>query len=181
MELRAAYRLTPALARLDDVQVVARSTSIGLGDFEMSASPALLLELLVPPRAAGTYRLAQLLLAYADPSGDMARQTVRQDMLATFAVEAAAAPHDPRVMNVVERVTAFKLQTRALEDVQRGDIAGATQKLHAAATRLLDMGETELAQTVRLQADQLEQRGEIAPEAVRTARYQTRKLTQKLD
>jgi Ca-activated chloride channel family protein len=44
-------------------------------------------------------------------------------------------------MNVVERVTAFKLQTRALEALQRGDIP-APRKLQAAATRLLDIGET---------------------------------------
>jgi hypothetical protein len=78
-------------------------------------------------------------------------------------------------MNVVERVTAFKLQTRALEDMQRGDIPGATRKLQAAATRLLDMGETELAQTMQDQAQQLTQQGQIAPETAKAARYKTRK------
>ena len=121
------------------------------------------------------------MLVYDDPVGGLMRQAVRQDVVVNYVAGPAVEAHNPRVMNIAERVTAFKLQTRALEDAQRGDIPGATRKLQAAATRLLDMGETDLAQTVQEQAEQLNQQGQVSAETAKAARYKTRKLTQKLD
>jgi Ca-activated chloride channel family protein len=182
VELRAAHRVRPVISHLGAVPLADRSASLSLGDYEVSAPPALLMELLAPPRSTfGAYRLAQLMLAYDDPAGGLARQTIRQDIVVNYIAGPSAESPNPRVMNVVERVTAFKLQTRALEDVQRGDIPGATRKLQAAATRLLDMGETDLAQTMQEQAQQLAQQGQVSPETAKAARYKTRKLTQKLD
>ena len=60
-----------------------------------------------------------------------------------------AAQVNAPVMNIVEKISAFKLQTRALQDLQAGDVGGATQKLQSAVTRLLNQGELELAQTMQ--------------------------------
>ena len=70
---------------------------------------------------------------------------------------------------------------RALSEAEVGNVAGATQKLRAAATRLLDLGEAELAQTMQQSADQLEQGGQISSADQKQLRYATRKLTQRLD
>jgi Ca-activated chloride channel family protein len=83
-------------------------------------------------------------------------------------------------MNLVEKVTAFKLQTRALDEAKMGNIAGATQKLRAAATRLLEMGETDLAEAAQQEADNLEKNGQMSASGTKKLHYQTRKLTQKL-
>ena len=61
-----------------------------------------------------------------------------------------------------------------------GNIVGATQKLRAAATRLLDLGEIELAQAAQQEADNLEQSGQMSAGGTKKLRYQTRKLTQRL-
>ena len=84
-------------------------------------------------------------------------------------------------MNTVEKVTAFKLQTRALSEAEAGNVGGATQKLRAAATRLLDLGETDLANTMEQSAQQLEKDGQIKSADQKALRYATRKLTQKLE
>ena len=182
VELRAAHRVLPVISHLGTIPLVDRSASLSLGDYEISAPPALLLEVLAPPRPSpGVYRLVQLVLAYDDPAGGTMRQPIRQDVVVNYVAEASTEPVNPRVMNIAERVTAFKLHTRALEDAERGDIPGATRKLQAAVTRLLDMGETELAQTVQEQAQQIEQQGQARPETAKAARYRTRKLTQRLD
>lgn len=181
VEVRAAHRVRPVISHLG-VPVKDRSANLHLGDYEVNAPPAILLEILAPPKSiAGVYRLAQLMFVYDDPVNNLARQAVRQDVVVNYTTMPVNETPNPRVMNIVERVTAFKLQTRALDDAQRGDIPGATRKLQAAATRLLDMGETDLAQTLQQQAQQLEQQGHIAPESAKAARYKTRKLTQKLD
>jgi Ca-activated chloride channel family protein len=84
-------------------------------------------------------------------------------------------------MNTVEKVTAYALQTRALEDAAAGNVAGATRKLRAAATRLLTMGETGLAQAAEEEAVRLEKSGEMSPEGAKELSYATRKLTQRLN
>jgi len=62
-----------------------------------------------------------------------------------------------------------------------GNVAGATQKLRAAATRLLDLGELELAEKAQQQAVALEQGQQLSPQAQKELRYATRRLTQRLD
>ena len=83
-------------------------------------------------------------------------------------------------MNLVEQVTAYRLQTRALEEARMGNVAGATQKLRAAATRLLELGETDLAGAAQQEADNLERSGQMSSSGTKKLRYQTRKLTQRL-
>ena len=84
-------------------------------------------------------------------------------------------------MNLVEKVTAFKLQTRALSEAEAGNVAGATQKLRAAATRLLDLGELDLAKKAEEQASALESGNQVSAERQKELRYATRRLTQKLE
>jgi len=90
---------------------------------------------------------------------------------------ARAAQINPQVMNTVEKVTAHKLQTRALDEAAVGNIVGATQKLRAAATRLLDLGEDELAQTAMEEAERLERGEKMSAEGTRKLDYGTRKLS----
>lgn len=181
VELRRAFRVRPSIADLSDVPSEGGSANLFLGDLEAGDSPAVLLELVVPPRPAGVYRLCQVVLAYDDPvtAASQVRPKVRQDVLVQYSADPAdlAAGPNPTVMNVVERVTAFRLQMQALEQAATGDLAGATVKLRAAATRLLDMGETALAQATLREAEGLEQKGQISAENRKELRYATRRLT----
>jgi Ca-activated chloride channel family protein len=61
-----------------------------------------------------------------------------------------------------------------------GNIAGASQKLRAAATRLLEMGEDDLAQSALEEAENLESSGKMSAHGTKKLRYETRKLTQRL-
>jgi hypothetical protein len=179
VELRRVTRVKPALARVAPGPNAGGSYSIALGDMEWDAPPAFLLELIVPARAAGDFRLAQAVLS-SDPVG-AGRATARADLVGRFAGGAAAdTPADARVMGYVERVVAFNLQTRALEEAATGDVATATRRLRAAATRLLDMGETKLARAVQQQAETLEGRAKLDATATKELQYATRQLTRKL-
>jgi Ca-activated chloride channel family protein len=109
-------------------------------------------------------------------------EKVKTDIVVAFTPDPAlAAQSNPYVLNIVEKVTAHKLQTRALDEAALGNIVGATQKLRAAATRLLEMGEQDLAQAALQEADNLESQGQMSAGGTRKLRYETRKLTQKLD
>ncbi len=180
VEVRAAYRVRPAIAPLETVNQ-GGSYSFPLGDLVAGEEPALLLELIAPPRAAGVYRLAQVLLACDDPAGGLAGLKTRADVVVEYTPDPARVVQQrPEVMCVVEALSAYKLQQRAQADLAAGNVAGATRRLRAAATRLLDMGEEELAAEVGRQAAELEQYGQADPQRTKRLRYETRKLTQRL-
>ena len=177
---RTVYRVTPVIANLGYQPIGQNEVAVRLGNLEADSPASVVVDLMVPPRAAGSFRIAQAELHYT-PLGAAAEQIVKQDVLLEFTGDAQVAKYEPRVMNLVEKVTAFKLQTRALSEAEAGNLSGATQKLRAAATRLLDLGELDLAQKAQDQATQLEQGQSMNPETQKELRYATRRLTQKLE
>jgi Ca-activated chloride channel family protein len=180
VEVQAAYRVRPSIGPLETANE-GGSHSFALGDLVADEEPALLLELIVPSRAPGIYRLVQALLACDDPAGNLAGLKTRADVVVEYTPDPArAARQEAKVMHVVEALSAYKLQRRAQADLEAGNLDGATRRLRAAATRLLDMGEEELAAEAEQQALELEQRGQADPRLTKKLRYETRKLTQKL-
>ncbi|MFO7170213.1 MAG: VWA domain-containing protein [Chloroflexota bacterium] len=176
---RAVYRATPVIANLGYQPIGANEVAVKLGDLEAGATASVVIDLMVPARQPGGFRVAQAELHFTPLGGE--EQVVKQDVLLEFTADESRPAYDPRVMNLVEKVTAFRLQTRALSEAEAGNVAGATQKLRAAATRLLDLGELELAQKAQEQADSLEAGQGMSAEAQKELRYATRRLTQKLE
>ncbi len=177
---RAVYRATPTIANLGYQPIGQNEVQVTFGDVAYNATSSVVLDLLIQSRATGSFRIAQAELRFV-PVGQSTEQTQKQDILLDFTTDAQQGTYDPRVMNLVEKVTAFKLQTRALAEAEAGNLRGATQKLRAAATRLLDLGELDLAGKAQQQADQLEQGGGLSAETQKELRYATRRLTQKLE
>ncbi len=176
------WQVLPQISRLGHRALSDRDVQVFLGDLEKGQGRSVLVEMMVPPRQAGRYRIAQAELDYDVPLSNLTAQKVKADVLLGFTGDPAqAAQVDPGVMNIIEKVTTFKLQTRALDDAAAGNIAGATQKLRAAATRLLEMGETDLAADMQREATNLEQSGQMSAKGTKKISYATRKLTQKLD
>jgi Ca-activated chloride channel homolog len=102
-------------------------------------------------------------------------EAASEEILLTFAAGARPQPN-PRVMNLVEKATAFKLQTRALQEAEIGSTVAATRTLRSAATRLLNLGETDLANAAENEAQQLEQRGKMSAAGTKKLTFATRKL-----
>jgi Ca-activated chloride channel family protein len=85
-----------------------------------------------------------------------------------------------KVMNLVEKVGAFKMGTTALAAAQTGNQKANTVRLRQAATRLLEIGENHLSNEMLRQADMLEKHGTLDPNAAKKLRYETRRLTRQL-
>jgi Ca-activated chloride channel family protein len=179
---RQIWQVLPMISSLGYRPLSDRDVQVALGELEKGQPRSLLVELLVGARPAGTYRIAQAEISYDVPGLKLTGEKVKADILLDFTSEAAQAKqYDAEVMNIVEKVTAFKLQTRALEEAKMGNVAGASQALRAAATRLLEMGEEDLAQSAMEEADNLEKSGQMSSYGTKKLRYQTRKLTQRLN
>ncbi len=178
MEPRTVYRVTPQISNLGYTPVAERTISVNLGDVAATVGASVLVEVALPPLPVGTHPVAQAGLSF-EAAQDGHEDRTRTDVVLDVTADASAVQVNPRIMNTVEKVTAFKLQTRALSEAAAGDIVGATQKLRGAATRLLSLGETELASTVERAADAVE-RGQ-GPSAAdqKEITYSTRRLSLK--
>jgi Ca-activated chloride channel family protein len=164
------------IANLGYKPIAEREVNVDLGDIQSDPGASVLVELMLPANAPGSYRVAQAELAYDVPQENRLDQRVRADAMLEFSASAAGG-YDARTMNLVERVTAFKLQTRALDEAAAGNIAGATQKLRSAATRLLDLGELELANTMNRAAETMATGGGPSAADQKQMKYATKRLT----
>jgi len=191
VSLRQVYRVRPDLGLFDPGPDLGRSYALLVGDYAPEEPVALLIELIAPPWAEATYRLAQVLLAWDDPDDPEQRPNQRPNQRQDVVVEVsskATAYLDNRVMNLVEKAGVYRAGAAALEAARQADQqadaqerGSATLRLRQAATRLLDMGETNLATAMFQQASLLEQSGHVEPEAAKKLRYETRRLTQTLE
>ncbi len=191
---RTVYRVAPVISRLwpsvesagpGQTEAVAQpqtngaatSLTLPLGDIQSADGQTLLYEIVVPARKPGSYRLAHLLLEYETSDPGKTRGDAAIDLVVGFATGAGTGPGNPRVMNSVEKATTFKLQTRALQASMVGDVEGATRNLRAAATRLLNLGETELAEAAEKEAQKIESEGQVSAAATKKLTFETRKLS----
>lgn len=178
---RQVWQVQPVLANLGYSPIGEHDVQVHLGTLDAQEGKSLLIELLLPPRPVGQYRIAQSQVTYDLPLENQSGTSQRRDITLQYTNDRQLARrYNPAIMNLVEKVTAYKLQTRALDEAQRGNVAGATQKLRAAATRLLQLGEEDLAQAAHQEAENLEQGRGMSSAGTKKLRYKTRKLTQTL-
>lgn len=176
---RAVWRVTPLISRLGHESVGSQDVQVYPGDVQSTGGQSILVDLLLPPRKPGAYRLLQADIVFDVPADGLTRQRAALDVVIPFTEDAAqAGKTEGRVMNIIERVVAHKLQTQALDEAAAGDIPRATMRLRAAATRLLELGEDQLAEEASRQAQNLEQVGQLDAADMQRMRYATRRLTE---
>lgn len=177
---RQVWRVSPLIENLGYSPISDEAVQIRLGEMDKDQGISLLVELLVSPRPEGTFRIAQAEVNYDVPVLNLVGEKSRVDIMLEFTADPQLArEYNAETMNLVEKVTAFKLQTRALRAARMGDTEGASKQLRAAATRLLQVGEKQLAEAAIQEAENLEEKGEMSSAGQKKLRYSTRKLTRK--
>ncbi|UCD85032.1 MAG: VWA domain-containing protein, partial [Deltaproteobacteria bacterium] len=179
VKLQSIHRTQPMISSLEIPQGQ-ESFSLSLGALDQDRGQSLLIEALLPPRDAGKFRAGQVEVSYDLPGQGGKRNKLKSDVVLTYSTSPSAQVNS-QVMNLAEKISAFKLQTRALKEAELGNMEGATRKLRAAATRLLDLGELELSEATKKEAENLEKLGKMSPAGTKKLQYGTRKLTQKLN
>lgn len=179
LEARRVWQVIPMIKDAGRNVIQGRALVVPVGQLE-KAGAAFLAEIMLPPRPAGAVRIAQADVTYDVPGRGPQRDAV--DLIVQFAPEAGSHPEfNGKVMNVVEKVQAFKLQTQALNEAEIGNVRGATQKLRQAVTILLSQGEADLAGQMQQEADRLEQSGELSSEGKKTIKLTSRKTVRLSD
>jgi Ca-activated chloride channel homolog len=162
--LRRVTRVRPSLAILH--QAPEQMAPIPLGDLAAGGEVAILLELIVSPRPAGSARVAGARLEAA--GGGVAAAEI------TALFRAGSPALDPAVRAAAARTSVALLQRRAAE--QHGNPAEAARLLRAAAARLDELGEHALAGVAREQAADAERGGRPSALATKELTYATRRL-----
>ncbi len=179
---RAVWQVFPLINNLGYKPISDRDVSVELGELESGSGRTVLIELLVEPRPIGQYRIGMAEASYDVPMLNLQGEKARADIMLQFSADQPQiAQVNAPVMNIVEKVSAFKLQTRALQDLQTGNVAGATQKLQSAVTRLLSQGEVDLAQTMQSEITNLQQSGQLSSEGQKTMKFGMRKTVKLSD
>ncbi|MDQ2714580.1 MAG: VWA domain-containing protein [Chloroflexota bacterium] len=170
---KKAVKVLPIISDLGPSVLSDRQIVISLGDLEKDTAQGVMVELLIDPRPAGLFRIAQSELTYDVPIGNLVGESIREDIKVSFTSDAnQAAQVNPRVMNFAEKANAQRLVTRFLDEYKR--TGKATTRLAPNVTRILDE-ETQAA------IEQINQGQQISQDQVKTIGNKTRKLTQRLD
>jgi Ca-activated chloride channel homolog len=170
---KKAVKVLPIISELDQSVLSDRQVVIPLGDLEKDKPQSVLVELMIDPRPAGLFRIAQTELSYDVPVANLVGERIRDDIKVTFTMDAnQSAPVNAEVMNFAEKANAHRLVTRVLDEYKR--TGKATTRLAPNVTRVLDE-ETQAA------LEQINQGQQISQEQVKSIGNKTRKLTQRLD
>jgi Ca-activated chloride channel homolog len=170
---KKAVKVLPIISDLGQSVLSDRQIIIPLGDLEKDKPQSVLVELMIDPRPAGLFRIAQAELTYDVPIAGLTGESLRDDIKVTFTTDPnQSAPVNATVMNFAEKANAHRLVTRVLDEYKR--TGKATTRLAPNVTRVLDE-ETQAA------LEQINQGQQISQEQVKSIGNKTRKLTQRLD
>jgi Ca-activated chloride channel family protein len=136
-----------------------------------------LLQLQIPSDLAIGYRYIARIAAMGDI---LANKTQNYLAISDVALEVTddAPLDDPptAILDALSKLTLYRLQERAQEALESGDVNEATRRLENLATRLLAMGEEELANQALSEARRVAHTADLSDKGRKALKYQTRYL-----
>jgi Ca-activated chloride channel family protein len=172
VQLESAFKLAPhpqPLATTDGY--------IQLGSLQANRLISVLFQFQMPANMTSGFRSIARLAA----SGDIL--TNRQQAFQAFSdisleITEDPPPEDPpmAILDALGKLTLYRMQERAQEALESGDIKEATRRLENLATRLLAMGEEDLASQAMAEARRVAHTSNLSDKGRKTLKYQTRSL-----
>lgn len=173
VDIKEIFRTSPEINPLQ-----ADDDRVSLGGLDKQQPQVLLLELLVSGRTPGQHRLLQVVVEGVVSTLGPSLNRARQDITVTFTSDLTHRPVvPPDIVSAMGKLTIYKIQERAVVEAEMGQLDAAVNRLKTLATRLLNVGEAELARAALLEAGHLSQTGSLSGEGRKKLRYGTRGLT----
>jgi Ca-activated chloride channel family protein len=173
VRLHEAFQITPHIRRLE-----VRGDKLALGPLGTDQGKAVLMEFRIQGLPTGEQRLMRVTVE-GDVPGQSNRRSWDWVELTSMVSEIPDPEADipPPIVTALGKLAIFKMQEKAMRDLEAGEISAATQRLETMATRLLNLGETDLARAALLEAGRLARTGDLSPEGRKKIRYGTRALS----
>lgn len=172
VELTYAFRLSP------DITPIPIDAPINLGNVCYDTNLSVLLEFMVQPISPKTERLhlskGRIKMEIPSKSMPAARLFVdlKRDIVQNLEKESAPIS----IVEAMARLTLYRMQDNARKEVEDGEIDRATEHLHHLATHLLAQGNRDLAHTVLMEAEHIQQSRRFSQEGDKRIKYGTRSL-----
>jgi Ca-activated chloride channel homolog len=171
VSLRYAIRLSP------EVNPLPVDSPLVLGSLNYGRRQIVLFEFLLDgiSKDAMFLRLANGCLRMEVPSD---RKKAELPLSFHRPITAEISPELPPgdIVDAMARLTLYRLQERARKEVESGNIAQATKHLQYLATHLLQHGDRELAHTVLVEAEHIQQSHRFSKDGDKQIKYGTRAL-----
>ncbi|MBZ0308928.1 MAG: DnaJ domain-containing protein [Anaerolineae bacterium] len=150
---------------------------IQLGSLQANRMISVLLQFQMPGNMAIGFRSVARLVAAGDI---LANHHQLYQAVSDLSLEIAEnpPPEDPPVpiLDALGKLTLYRMQERAQEALESGDVREATRRLENLATRLLAMGEEDLAHQAMSEARRVAYTSNLSDQGRKTLKYQTRFL-----
>lgn len=175
--IRSLDQVRPFIAPITIVEEEERRWAANLGDWPDTGVQGFLIEVVVPALPVGDYPVLKLTLRYHLPAANL-RDQVREELIRISMRPAAEVTHrvDATVKHWLERLVAYRLQASAWKHAAEGRLAEASERLHMAGTRMLNVGDTALAHTLQQEATRILRSGAASEEGRKRIRFGTRGL-----
>jgi Ca-activated chloride channel family protein len=173
VQVQKAYRVSPFMESLP-----AQSAVMPLGHLDAERPFSLMFQCLVRASDPGKQRIADLTLEATVPSAAEKRQQLRHqiEVEVVDGLELSGPP-PPHMVSMLGKLAIFEMQEKTMQDLAAGELEQASHRLETMATRLLSIGENELAKAALLEAGRLSRTGSLSPEGRKRIRYGTRALS----
>lgn len=172
VQLELAFKLSPHPQPLDFTTGI-----IPLGSMQANRPVSVLFQLQMPGEMKEGFRSIARIVA----SGDiLENENQHMQIVSDISLEVTEEQlHDEppsAILDALSKLTLYRLQERAQEALERGDVAEATRRLENLATRLLERGEDQLANQALLEARRVAHTSGLSDKGRKALKYQTRHL-----
>ncbi len=172
IRLESAFKLAPSPQSLS-----IEDGYIPLGNLQAHRSVSVLLQVEIPAKIAIGFRS----LARVAVVGDILANRQQKHMAVSdlsFEITPTLTDEEtpPAILEALGKLTLYRMQERAQEALESGDVREATRRLDFLATRLFEMGEKELSLQARAESQRVSMTNALSEKGRKDLKYHTRSL-----
>ncbi|MCB9419286.1 MAG: VWA domain-containing protein [Ardenticatenaceae bacterium] len=151
--------------------VTVDSDELKLGNIEGRHPLSFLLELNIEPQKMENRLTLSFNFTTSQP-----QQSFKHRHQITVLENVAPLPPPTEIVKAVRLLNMYRMNEKVLDEVDAGQLESATKRMKHLTTRLLEAGQTRLAQQAYLEGERLSNLGELSPEGRKKLKYGTRAL-----
>lgn len=169
--LRYGFKMTPY------AQPIEKGVDyIQLGDIEGRRPLSFLLELSIDPQQIENRITLPIHLEAQIPGKKTQAQTIMQEMQIIALANPPQEDTPETLLKAVRMLNMYRLNEKIWHDVDSGNVDMATKRMVHLTTRLMEAGQTRLAQQAQMEVDRLKNLGDLSAEGRKSLVFGTRSL-----
>jgi len=173
IEIEMAFKISPTSQPLTH-----DNGEIPLASLQANRPISVLLQLRLPARLGeGEYMIGRVAVS-ADMMLSQAQPHIKAEpMIITVRQNSVEDSPPNTIVDALSKLTLYRLQEKAMEALEKGQVEEATRHLTHLGTRLIDMGEIELGKLALAEANTVKHTRALSGEqSKKNIKYQTRAL-----